>query len=180
MFNILYRLFLCFNATCLLIIIFAVKNQQTIGDFSIWTKNLPDFLSYIIYILIPILFTNWSIKLGPHLGKDEFPKGNVKSIELHNHSFLPSYLGYFFVALSINSWETLLFIYLAVFIFILFSQQMYFNPFLLLFGYNFFKIETQNGTRILLISKKAYKRPNEVIIPTVFRINDFTFFEIES
>ena len=68
-----------------------------------WTVKLPNAVSYLFYLAIPILSTGLSIWLSQYLGKDEFKEGEVASIEHANNSFLPSYLGYFFVALSIGT-----------------------------------------------------------------------------
>ncbi|MBE0354513.1 hypothetical protein PPHE_a2181 [Pseudoalteromonas phenolica O-BC30] len=101
----------------------------------------------------------------------------MDSIEHANNSFLPSYLGYFFVALSISNWETLFFVYGVLFIFTFLSQALYFNPLFLLFGFEFYNIKTKNGTAIFLISRNKYKKPNEIDIEKAHRINNYTFIE---
>lgn len=108
--NILFRLLLTFNATSLLIIIFLVQRKYTLFYFfqheqSLqWLSGIPQVGSYLFYFLIPVVLTKVSLVLSAALGKDEFKKGEVISVEHANNSFLPSYLGYFFVALSINNW----------------------------------------------------------------------------
>ena len=129
------------------------------------------------YFLVPVLLTGLSILLSPLLGKDGFDKGSIESIEHANNSFLPSYLGYFFVALSIPNYETLVFVYTVLFIFTFLSQALYFNPLFLLFGYEFYNIKTQSGTAIFLISRYKYKSPCEIEIPKANRINNYTFIE---
>ncbi|WP_226930667.1 hypothetical protein, partial [Halomonas sp. 3F2F] len=141
------------------------------------TEGVPNAASYLIYLLIPILSTWLSILLSNKLGKDDFKAGEVQSIEHANNSFLPSYLGYFFVALSIGNWETLGFVYSVLFIFTFLSQALYFNPLFLLFGHEFYNIATKNGTAIFLISRHKYKRPDEVHISKAYRINNYTFIE---
>jgi len=181
--NTAFRLLLTFNATSLLVIIFLVQKGFTLGYFSCgvdwlkWTSELPNIVSYVIYLLIPVFSTRISILLSSRLGKDEFKSGEVASIEHANNSFLPSYLGYFFVALSIGNWETLGFVYGVLFIFTFLSQALYFNPLFLLFSYEFYTITTKNGTAIFLISRSKYKRPQEVEIPMAYRINNYTFIE---
>ncbi|HGN6412560.1 TPA: hypothetical protein ACKUJG_002234, partial [Neisseria gonorrhoeae] len=58
-------------------------------------------LSLLFYFLIPFIATATVLWLSKYLGKDEFKQGEVKELEYVNDNFLPSYLGYFFVALSI-------------------------------------------------------------------------------
>jgi len=178
--NRLFRIFLTFNATSLLVIVYLVQNTCTVGSFfpnCSWLNKLPHFISYALYFIIPVIFTGISIKLSAFLGKDEFRKGDIVSIEHANNSFLPSYLGYFFVALSISNWESLIFVYIILFIFTFKSQALYFNPLFLLFGYEFYNIRTNNGTTIFLISRKNYRNPDDVQIPAANRVNNYTFIE---
>ncbi|HEC58872.1 hypothetical protein LCGC14_0470990 [marine sediment metagenome] len=183
MINAAFRVLLTFNATSLLVIIFLVQKGYTLShffsDFACldWTATLPNAVSYLLYLLIPILSTGLSIWLSKYLGKDEFKAGDVTSIEHANNSFLPSYLGYFFVALSIGNWETLWFIYAVLFVFTFLSQALYFNPLFLLFGYEFYNITTKNGTAIFLISRQRYKKPDDIQISVAHRINNYTFIE---
>jgi len=114
--NTVFRVLLTFNATSLLVIIFLVQKGYTLGylfpkdDVLNWISLLPNAVSYLLYVLVPVLLTGLSIVLSSKLGKDQFKKGEIESIEHANNSFLPSYLGYFFVALSVGSWETLWFV----------------------------------------------------------------------
>lgn len=181
--NTAFRLLLTLNATSLLMIIFLVQKGYALGHFFSgivwlsWTSSLPNAVSYMFYFLIPVLSTGASILLSSKLGQDDFKSGEVENIEHANNSFLPSYLGYFFVALSIGNWETLWFVYSVLFIFTFLSQALYFNPLFLLFGYEFYNITTKNGTAIFLISRQKYKNPAEIQISVAYRINNYTFIE---
>lgn len=183
MINIAFRLLLTFNATSLLVIIFMVQKGYTLGylladvDCLGWLNTLPNAVSYGLYILVPLLSTGLSILLSSQLGRDEFKQGEVASIEHANNSFLPSYLGYFFVALSIGNWEALAFVYALLFVFTLLSQALYFNPLFLIFRFEFYNITTKNGTAIFLISRHKYKKPDDIAISMAFRINNYTFIE---
>ncbi|MGL5486505.1 MAG: hypothetical protein ACRDC6_09475 [Shewanella sp.] len=184
--NIVFRLFLTFNATSLLVIIFLVQKGHSLGYF--FTKcpylpyrpdfiELPNYYSYALYLLVPILLTGISILLSSLLGKDSFKSGDIINIEHANNSFLPSYLGYFFVALSISNWETLWFVYGVLFMFTFRSQALYFNPIFLLFGFDFYNITTKNGAVVFLISRNSFKIPANIDIARVRRINNYTFIE---
>lgn len=178
--NLLFRLLLTFNATSLLVIIFLVQKTYTLGHFwkgCAFLVELPNVVSYLLYLSVPVLFTGISILLRRFLGKDDFRAGTVSTIEHANNSFLPSYLGYFFVALSIGNWETLFFVYGVLFIFTFLSQALYFNPLFLLFRFEFYNITTTNGAAIFLISRQKYKMPDEIDIDTAFRINNYTYIE---
>jgi hypothetical protein len=127
--------------------------------------------------LVPIILTWLSLFLSKYLGKDDFKAGEITDIEHANNSFLPSYLGYFFVALSISDWQALFFVYSILFVFTFLSQALYFNPIFLLFRYEFYNVKTKSGTTIFLISRAQYKMPKDVIISTARRINNYTFIE---
>lgn len=177
--NFVFRLLLTFNATSLLVIVFCIQQGYSLDYFfqhasgSLWAGNI----SFIFYISVPLILTWLSLRLSRLLPKDDFKSGEVEAIEHANNSFLPSYLGYFFVALSIPNWETLIFVYGMLFVFTLLSQALYFNPLFLIFGYEFYNIRTKTGTAIFLISRERYKKPSAVSIDTAFRINDYTFIE---
>lgn len=181
--NILFRLLLTFNATSLLVIVFFVQKKFTLGYFlqfypqASFLRDWHPFISYFIYFMIPVLLTALSILLSRGLSSDDFKEGDVVSIEHANNSFLPSYLGYFFVALSISSWNALFFVYGILFIFTFLSQALYFNPLFLIFRYEFYNIQTKGGASIFLISKYKYKTPKQIVISRAFRINDYTFIE---
>jgi len=180
MMNIAFRLLLTFNATSLLVIIFLVQKGYTLGHIfpgSTGLGQIPNAVSYLLYFLVPVSLTGLSTLLSSQLGKDEFKKGEVVSIEHANNSFLPSYLGYFFVALSVGGWEALCFVYGVLFLFTFLSQALYFNPLFLIFGYEFYNIRTKNGTAIFLISRQKYKKPDDVEILAARRINNYTFIE---
>lgn len=194
MINFLYRLFLTFNSTSLLIVIFLVKEQETIK----WPQALmfiPDYASYIIYFLIPVFLTWLSLFLAKLLANDSLGKtlevhekddgkeqrvqiSKIIEVEQANNAFLPSYLGYFFVALSVPYIETLLFVFLILFLFTFFSQTLYFNPLFLLFRYQFYYLTTINKVKIFLITKKSLKDPSDINLPHLKRVNDFTFIDL--
>lgn len=141
--------------------------------------HVPNFVSYTLYLLIPILFAWLSIPLTKHFSKYSIKKGSIDYIENANNTFLPSYLGYFFVALSINNNETMIYITTILLIFTYVSQALYFNPIFLILGYKFYNIKTTNGTAIFLISKHIYTNPRDIEIDYLFRINDHTFIELD-
>lgn len=178
--NFAFRLLLTFNATSLLVIVFLIQNGFSLGHFfpgCPYLIELSNAYSYLIYLLVPIGLTWLSIMLSSLLGVDDFKKGSITNIEHANNSFLPSYLGYFFVAVSINSWETLVFVYGILFVFTFLSQALYFNPLFLLFQFEFYNITTKNGAAIFLISREQYKTPADIEIKAAHRINNYTYIE---
>lgn len=179
MINRIFRFFLTLNATSLLVIVYWVQKGVTPTDTipSLQGHCFGNLVYYSLYVTAPILLTRTIIWLSSKLDEDDFPEGTIESIEHANNSFLPSYLGYFFVGLSIPNDETLIFVYSVLFVFTYRSQALYFNPLFLLFGYEFYNIRTKNGTSIFLISPHMYKNPREVEILAANRINNYTYLE---
>jgi len=178
--NFIYRLYLTFNSTSLIIVVFLVKEKTTI-DWPGKLSFLPDYVSYIIYFFVPVLLTYLSLLLAKFLDNDSLEKENgiskIAEVEQANNAFLPSYLGYFFVALSVPYCQTLIFVFIILFVFTFFSQTLYFNPLFLLFRYHFYYLTTTNKIKIFLITKKSLKDPTNINLPALKRVNDFTFID---
>lgn len=170
MLNRLYRLFLAINATSWVVVLFGIKEDWTVGSLPSWVFNG-------VLLLIPILLSFVSILLTGLLGKDNL--NQCSDIEEANNSFLPTYLGYFFVGLGVEKWQHLVYVYLIIVIFTYVAQTQYFNPIFLLFGFRFYNVTTNKGTKILLISRKPIRRAEELSFPKLRRINDTTFISLE-
>jgi hypothetical protein len=173
MLAIVLRVLLTFNATSLLLVIYQIKDPFLLSEI----EGVQRYAFNLALVSIPMGLTAFSIWLSQWLGQDSFDKDEIASIEYANNAFLPSYLGYFFVALSIPNTETLIFVYTILFVFTFVSQALYFNPLFLLYGYKFYNVATKRGTSIFLISKDEYRIPSEVVIPIARRINGYTFLE---
>lgn len=168
--NKLYNLFLTFNATSLMIVIFLIKQHCII------INKAPNWVSYLIFISIPVLMTGLSLLCTRFLSTDSI-EGNVKDLEHANNAYLPSYLGYFFVALSVPDVETLVFVFLILFVFTYFSQTIYFNPLFLLWKRHFYYVTTENNIKIFLITRKVLRKPSDVHFENLKRINNYTFID---
>jgi len=178
--QLLYRLLLSFNSTSLLIVVYLVKCGFLIFPQSLWS-NVSPWVSYVIYLLVPILTTILSILVINFLDSDSIEIENgiskINFIEQANNQFLPSYLGYFFVALSIPNNETLIISYLIIYGFTFCSQALYYNPIFLLFGFNFYYVTTVNDIKIFVLTKQNLKNPSEASFTHLKRINNFTFID---
>ena len=190
MLNFIFRLLLTFNATSLILVVYAVKERYVLSCLFPKLDLLPDFVSYLVYFLIPIILTFISLIVANGLDSDsiEFEKEEdkekginspIKEIEQANNAFLPSYLGYFFVALSVPYCDTLIFVFGILFIFTFLSQTLYFNPLFLFFGYHFYYLTTDNNIRIFIITRQKLKDPKKESFSKLKRINNFTFIDKE-
>ena len=171
MLNLLFRLLLTFNSLVVFLVMFAVKAHMWIPKLGVYTLFL--------YILLPVLMSLTCIKLAHYLGHDSIEK--VENIELGAESYMSVYLGYFFVAVGIpdNDIMLLLFAFIILFLFILFSQAQYFNPLFLVLGYRFYGITKANGISIFIISRKKLHGVCGLSFTNLRRINDFTYIDEE-
>lgn len=180
MLNYVFRLFLAFNSTSLLLVVYWIKSGIVINFLPPCVEPLPNYVSYLIYILCMLMLTGISVLLSQYLGKEVLTTGDIINVEYANDAFLPSYLGYFFVALDVPNAETMYFVYPIIFVFTFLSQTLYFNPLFLVFGYHFYNLTTVNNVRIFMITKKKFKNPDAINFPHLRRINNFTYIDNEA
>lgn len=166
--NLVYRLILTFNSTFWTIVVYGIKSG--------WNFICNRFVTAFVLILISV-FLSWIIIVLSRwflFSKDEFPE--CDSISLADNEFLPVYLSYFFVALSIPDDFSLVFVYMLVYVFSLLSQTHYFNPIFILFGYHYYHFKTVSGTDFFVISRgKVFRNLREINIEYLRRINDSTY-----
>lgn len=178
---LLYRLLLTFSSTSLFIAIYLIKSNVTFDFGKVFNPELISYVGYVIGVIILNLLSLFMIRYleNSSLQSQTKDKNLIKEIEIANHTFLPTYLGYFFVALSISDldWIVFGFIYSIVFVFTFFSQTNYFNPMFILMGYQFYYVTTANNIKIFLITKKLMKNPTAYKFNNLKRINDFTFID---
>lgn len=178
-----FRILLAFSSVLLVLVVY-VTNIGYKDSFS-FIRFLCDgyrdeYGLYIFSVIIALAFVIPLIGLfiSKCMMKDCFERGDVVTIKHVGSEFVPSYLGYFFVALSISSIQTLLVVCLLISIFVYNSQIYYFNPIYMIFGYKFYSVELDGGVVVLLISRKCYRIPADIEIPVVYRINDYSFIEV--
>jgi len=168
--------------------IYLIKENILINDLCPFVDNewlklqvctLPKYISCIVYFLIVVACTWISMFLSRWLSEDHISAGSIVAVESANDAFLPSYLGYFFVALSISDMNTFIYVFSLIFIFIFFSKISFFNPIFLLFGYKFFHLTDNSGMKIVVITKIELKVPCEVEFHNLKRINNYTFITTE-
>ena len=186
MLEFIYRFLLTLNSTFLVLIIYLLKlNNSEYNQIIEWIKNrfsdkiifISQNILILILLILIVIFTKILLKSFRFLESDDLK--NIEEIEQANNSFLPTYLGYFFVALSISSVKVLFWIYLLIYIFTFLSSNLYFNPLFLIWGYNFYNITTKNKVKIFLITKRNIRKLEQISFENLKRINNFTFIELE-
>jgi len=161
------------NATLFLWVVFMLKNLDGLPS----VYGFEKWLWPIALLSTPFVLSRASIFFVHKLDCDEIKSGDITRLIHADSTFLPSYLGYFFVALSVSNYHIMCFVYGIVFLFSFSSQSTYFNPVFLVLGYRFYSLETKKGTTVHLISRKNYKNPSNVGEFSAFRINDHTLME---
>ena len=116
--KIIYRCFLMVNSIILLAAVYLIKEGIQIP---IQYLSFPH-VSYFIYVFAPIIMSGFCIWLSRFLG-DDIISGGVLDVECANDASLPSYLGYFFVALSISDWDTLMWVLILMLIFTIGNEE---------------------------------------------------------
>lgn len=192
--SIIFKFWLTTCSLVLTLTVYLVKSNILFNDFakyipldlSKWwvavipmIASLPKWVSFLGYFIIVVLCTWFALWLTRFLSKETISSKEIVSIEPANDTFLPSYLGYFFVALSINDFPTFIYVFGLIFIFVFFSKISYFNPVFLLFNLKFFYVVNETGTKIVLITKKELKEPSNVFFDDLRRINNYTFISKE-
>lgn len=171
--QMMFNLMLSLSASAYVVVIFLIKEEI---PFPFLPQQLTR-LSYIIYLVLPVLIAWLCLRFSKYLSVCGM-ECQIEKVELASHSFLPNYLGYFFVALSIPNITTLIYVYAVIFIFTHLSKALSFNPLFLLFGYQFYFVTGEDGTRIFLITKQKMKTYQDADLDNLRRINDFTFIDM--
>lgn len=178
--SILYRSFLTIIALSLAIAVFLIKNKYYLfSDINLRWITIHSEWSFLIYVAVCIFLARLSLILAEKLSDDAIAAGTVKSLEQASDGFLPSYLGYFFVSLSIESVKVFIAVFLLLAVFIYFSRSVYYNPLYYFFRFKFYFVTTEKNAKILIISRKDLKLPENVSFEKIKRIDDFTYIDIQ-
>lgn len=165
--NVLFRVLLAINATSWMIVVYVVKESITFRD-------IPTLFFGVILLCVPVCLSAISIKMSSYLESDTL--GECSELILADNEFLPTYLGYFFVSLSIPNFITFIYLYIIVFVFTYISQTQYFNPIFLIFRYHYYHILTERGTRVFVIAYgDVIRNKDNISFDNLKRINDTTY-----
>lgn len=175
----IFKLFLTLNSLLLSLMVFLIKEGLVINSLHPYLSSLPDIISYILYLFIVLILTWLSMRFTNFLDTDTIDMGSISVIEPANDAFLPSYLGYFFVALSVPNFEVFLYVFGIICVFIFYSRISYFNPIFFLFGFNFYYIVNNKNIKVLLITRRQLKEPKNAVFNNLKRINNYTFMDME-
>lgn len=160
---------LTFNATLWMVVVYLINNKWTIG-------KIPFFAIDLLLLSTPVILSLISIWLSKFFGKDDLDI--CEEFCLADNEFLPTYLGYFFLAVGVSNNCTMIIVYVIVFIFTFLSQTQYFNPMYLLLGYHYYHVLTSRGTRVFIICRgNVLRKKDDISFNYLRRINDTTYIE---
>lgn len=167
--RLFFRILLTITATFWMVAVYIIKTGECIYGIPSWAFGL--FL-----LAIPVFISLIIIEISKSIEPEQLTM--CEEFSLTDRDFLPTYLGYFFVSLSINDNITMSILYAIVFVFVFLSQAQYFNPVFLLFGYHYYNIRTSQGSNIFVIARGPVIRNKKNIgFQNLRRINDTTFIE---
>lgn len=154
-----------------MIVVYGVKEQWSVCTIPRWGMG-------ILLLIVPVALSWVSLIIAGKLSTDSLPDCGEST--LADNEFLPVYLGYFFVALSVPDNLTMLFLYIIVFIFTYLSQTQYFNPLYLLFGYHYYHVVTNQGTHVFIIARRdVIRNRKDISFAQLKRINNTTYLAIK-
>ncbi len=186
-------------------LIFLISHEETVWLNWDWVKYLISLLidienfkfnekciveavtytAYIIYLIALLILSFFSIKFSSkHLDQDVIERSKVTEFEHANDFYLPIYLGYAFVAISLPTLKSFLLFFVLMLIVLARTRFFYFNPIFLVLGYKFYFIKQLDDSKVLVISKKEIKTIHELFEDcngdikdniAITRINDYTF-----
>lgn len=176
-----YRLRFVANAFLLLFSIYLTNKNLTINKFMIDMQcgvvvMIPDYVSFLVYFLIPIGLAYINSKRFDKL--DKFNVSGDLKIESASGTFLPIFFGYIFVGLSISTFSALLIIYVIMTILCYCAEIYLYNPIYHLLGYKFYFV-TIKHQKMLVMTKRNIKLQESIEFKNLGRINDFTYVDVD-
>ena len=187
-------------STSLLPVIYLIKSSYYIIKEECWIYRIVEkvlgvdiseglstlvFLNITIYLIFPILLS-LLILLGVRIfcSADSIKK-SVQEVSIINNDYMPIYLGYIFVSVSIPNPAigeidllTLMVVYLLVNVFVTASRSLCFNPIFVIFGYSYYSVKTKLGTNLFVITRKKISKSDEdVKFEKLRKITEIVYIE---
>ena len=152
--------------------------------------RIPNFLNFIpidyriivkpiIYLIFILFYTEFLIWCFRKLVKTNDQISDIIKIFPLEWELIPVYLWLFIISLSFwtncTTYQWIITSILFIF-WIKFETISYFNPFMILIWYRFYKVETKDWIVVTIISRtKDVKTVNNISLCKLRRLNNFTF-----
>ncbi len=190
-------------------LIFLISHEETVWLKWDWVKHLVSLLlssenfkfsekfitgsvtyvAYVIYFIVLLALSIFSIKFSfKYLDQDVIERKKVKEFEQANDFYLPIYLGYAFVAISLPTLKSFLLFFVLMLIVLARTRFFYFNPIFLVLGYKFYFIKQLDDSKVLVISKKEIKTIDDLFEDgngdmrshiTLTKVNEYTLLILD-
>lgn len=154
------RFFLTLFSLSYFIVIYLVKETMSSPSLKVsWQQFIGAFLLMGTALLLGYI----GLLLCSYFKPMRLDIQSIESIEAANDNYLVNYIGFFLIATDMNDYVTLVLVFLFLLYLVFKSNVSYFNPAFLVFGYKFYIITTDLKTRIVLITKQAVKKPEDIL-----------------
>ena len=147
------------------------------------------YVAYVIYFIALLFLSFFSIRFSlKYLDQDVIERKKVKEFEQANDFYLPIYLGYAFVAISLPTLKSFLLFFVLMLIVLARTRFFYFNPIFLVLGYKFYFIKQIDDSKVLVISKREIKTIDELFEDgngdmrsyiALTKVNEYTFLILD-
>lgn len=147
------------------------------------------YIAYVIYLIALLFLSFFSIRFSlKYLDQDVIERKKVKEFEQANDFYLPIYLGYAFVAISLPTFKSFLLFFVLMLIVLARTRFFYFNPIFLVLGYKFYFIKHIDDSKVLVISKRKIKTIDEFFeggngdmrsYIALTKVNEYTFLILD-
>lgn len=183
--EIVYRWLLMFFldmiSTSLLPALYLIKSSYMVLRLS---EEYDWYINTAIYLVIPFVLSILSLVILQSQQKDSI-RHTVKEVRPVNNEYLPVYLGYIFVSLSLPSpangqidVRCLLVVYILVCLFVNCSKSLCFNPIYVILGYAYYRVTTNSNIAVFVISRrKFHKNEQNISFSNLKKITEVVYIE---
>lgn len=171
-------------STLLIVSLYFIKAQVVFFHTGVvWSDYL---LTIFVLLGTPILMSWVFVCFAKFISPDDSLRLPVRKVSSANKEYLPVYLSYFFVSLSISgssqeglAYGVLLVFVLIIWVFTSLTTTYYFNPLLLLMGYKFYNVTSNNGIELFILSRRVIrKNEKDIVFPNLKKLTEFVYIEI--
>ena len=181
LYNFVMMLFLSVASTSLLPAIYLLKSSYQIVE---WGQEYSMIINAGLYLLVVVVLSCLSLLWINYRANDSINNDTIE-IKPVNNEYLPIYLGYIFVSLSMPNPASgqidvtlLIMIYIMICLFVTCSKSLCFNPVFVIFGYGYYLVNTGSNTKVFVITKRKIGKNNKNIsFPHLTKINEIVYFD---
>lgn len=171
-------------SSLLIVSLYFIKAQVTL--FSIGINWLDTILTMCVFLGTPLMLSGMFVLLTKVVSPKDSLRLPVQKVSSANKDYLPVYLSYFFVSLSIPgssqegiAYDVLVVFFLIIWTFTSLTTTYYFNPLLLLMGYKFYNVTSNNGIELFVISRRVIrKNETNITFPKLKKLTELVYIEI--